>query len=236
MRYCDIENCGRKHYAKGLCTPHYYRKRDTGTDLLAPLQGRRNQAPFCIESECEQPTHSFGLCSTHYAQRRRAGKLPVHNVLGRTTARPLCKVSDCNEPHAAKGYCSLHYNRWLKHGSADEGTPKRITAVRGSGHITKDGYRTVHRPRHPSAAKSGAIPEHRLAVSDYLRRPLTKVEQVHHRNGDRLDNSVGECLTKSQCECSVRHNLELWSRSQPAGQRVHDKIQWAKEILALYVH
>ena len=33
--------------------------------------------------------------------------------------------------------------------------------------------------------------------------------------------------------CCVE-NLELWSKSQPHGQRVSDKIVWAKEILALY--
>lgn len=29
-------------------------------------------------------------------------------------------------------------------------------------------------------------------------------------------------------------NLELWSSSQPSGQRVEDKIAWAKELLARY--
>jgi len=29
-------------------------------------------------------------------------------------------------------------------------------------------------------------------------------------------------------------NLELWSSSQPKGQRVEDKVAWAREILALY--
>lgn len=29
-------------------------------------------------------------------------------------------------------------------------------------------------------------------------------------------------------------NLELWSVSHPAGQRVEDKIMWAKEFLCSY--
>ena len=29
-------------------------------------------------------------------------------------------------------------------------------------------------------------------------------------------------------------NLELWSTSQPAGQRVSDKLKWAKEIIKAY--
>jgi hypothetical protein len=45
-------------------------------------------------------------------------------------------------------------------------------------------------------------------------------ENVHHLNGDRSDNRD--------------ENLELWSTSQPSGQRVADKMKWVWEMAALY--
>jgi hypothetical protein len=57
-------------------------------------------------------------------------------------------------------------------------------------------------------------------MSAFLGRDLLPEETVHHKNGDRCDNRIS--------------NLELWSSSQPAGQRIGDKVAWAREILALY--
>lgn len=84
----------------------------------------------------------------------------------------------------------------------------------------KDGYVRVYWPEHPSANASGSVLEHRMVMEAHLGRRLLRTETVHHKNGQRDDNPIS--------------NLELWTKSHPYGQRVTDKLKWAREILALY--
>ena len=84
--------------------------------------------------------------------------------------------------------------------------PKGWT-VDGSGYLVKNiGGRVVR--------------QHRYVMEKWLERPLLRAESVHHINGVRTDNRLS--------------NLELWSSGQPPGQRIKDKVAWAKDLLALY--
>lgn len=82
------------------------------------------------------------------------------------------------------------------------------------------GYVLVRDPDHPNSWKNGWVYEHIKVMSDILGRALLPHENVHHKNGNRSDNRPS--------------NLELWSTSQPSGQRIEDKLAWAVEMLQLY--
>jgi hypothetical protein len=84
----------------------------------------------------------------------------------------------------------------------------------GGRHLNSKGYVYIN------ISPGKRIQEHRHVMQQHLGRPLTKDETVHHINGVRNDNRL--------------ENLELWSKSQPPGQRVEDKVKWAKEILSQY--
>lgn len=134
------------------------------------------------------------------------GKTPVPCLeCGKQTMRTASKVGKTN-------FCSRDCMYAYRRGE-------------GKSFINSYGYIVVGTPiDYPGArangSRSGQILEHRKVMQDMLGRPLLDSENVHHINGVRTDNRP--------------ENLELWSRSQPAGQRVEDKVAWARAILEQY--
>ena len=174
-------------------------------------------------------------------------------------AKPLkvCVVQGCGRRHEGRGYCGSHLRRWHKGSSVDTpirkfvfgngvcslGNCERRAEAKGLCHSQwqrlKDG-RPLNVPigglpgcPQPNGARrtnphgyirlktaGGWVLEHRCVMEHHLGRMLYAHETVHHLNGQRSDNRL--------------ENLELWSKAQPYGQRVTDKIEWAHNFLAQY--
>jgi len=99
----------------------------------------------------------------------------------------------------------------------------------GEGWIDADGYRRLSR-----GANASSVYEHRVFIEELIGRPLLPNENVHHRNGNRSDNRTDGPPRLMPDGKFRTGNLELWSTAQPAGQEIGPKLDWAREMLALY--
>lgn len=258
MTACSIKDCSGEVKARGLCDRHYLSARRKGEleRFAGPGRGRRapEERKSCPGvSACGKPLLARGLCGPCYEYRTRAGLLKLKPIVN---AGKSCKVKGCGTKAQALGYCVRHYERFKKY-SDPLATAQRKTGLpcstdgcsgltvaralcrncyqrwkkRGSTEYSEwhrkrfqpkivDGYVLVWSKGHKGARKSGYVLEHRLVMEEALGRPLLPGENVHHKNGVKSDNRFS--------------NLELWVTTQPAGQRPHDIVVWAREMLRRY--
>lgn len=182
-------------------------------ERVALLQKER----LCSIEGCERRHYARGWCQYHHNRWRRNGDPILRKPGGRNLNPPAyCTVEGCQRTHKARGLCDAHYRLWSLRGSTEYVRPPGRRSPRIYG-----GYRAVYAPGEPGAhVRDSYILEHRLVMQHLLQRPLRPEENVHHVNGDKLDNRP--------------ENLELWVVSQPKGQRVGDLLDWAHEIIARY--
>lgn len=221
---CKQEGCDRPVNCKGYCQPHYVRFRK-GQDMTAPIGSRvaAYRGAICKEEGCEGPAKAKGWCLLH--RRRDQNGIPMATPR-RVTVRNngKCRHPGCDREQKKRNFCDRHYERQRQGLDMDAPLDPPTTYNTGVDRaIAKEGYVEVRRPGHfgkqwPRGA--GWHWEHRYVMECHLGRALRSGENVHHINGDRSDNQL--------------ENLELWTSTQPAGQRVIDLLNWADRIIAKY--
>jgi len=212
---CTVEGCGEPHQSRGFCRKHYdrwSRLGDPGPAGDLPPRPKK-YGPDCTIDMCDKPAYMKGWCATHYGRYRRFGDPGSATIGDYKSRKGECEIADCDKPIQSSGLCRGHYARKKKYGDPMGGVWR---APRGAGSTTADGYRVL-------TINGKQILEHRHVMAQHLGRPLLPTESVHHKDGNRSRNVIG--------------NLEIWleseyRRGQPAGQRVSDLIAYIAEFHA----
>lgn len=193
--------------ARGWCRRHYARMYRTGTLEARPWEPQGT----CTVEDCDHPAVSGGLCEMHRWRVREHGEPGAAEPAKPHTrkVREQCLVKGCGRTRKGASYCHLHAERLRRTGEVGPAQPK---IVKGVVKPNKDGYIRIHGENGRRVLQHVAVMEHHLG------RRLVSPENVHHKNGIKDDNVIG--------------NLELWLKMQPSGQRVTDLMEYIAEYHA----
>lgn len=158
----------------------------------------------CTVDGCGLPLYAVGLCVNHYAGKLRNGT-PEKKYASNKGLK--CSVDGCDEPARCKVYCSKHYLAFRHYGDPLVSKSKKGKA---SNVCSTTGYRKF-------AFLGRRKGEHVWVMERAIGRELIKGEQVHHKDGNKLNNDISNLVLCS----SVKEHISLhiangtWTGGRP---------------------
>jgi hypothetical protein len=144
-----------------------------------------------------------------------------------------------------------HEYRWMQHTKAKK-TPEKLCrkcaqnhrplgadspAWKGGRHLTHQGYVQSFVQRDSQfrsmAKRDGYCLEHRLVMARSLQRVLTRREVVHHKDGNRQNNTLSnlELMSDMQAHMVKRHDPALIARLEAKIKRLEAELVQLKRTL-----
>lgn len=165
--------------------------------------------PFIRGHKPKRTRSDKGRVGTHRTYKPSADEIPSGICeCGCGQPTPISNYTWRKTRHF-KGYPSPFLRGHMPHGGWLTGRSGNLhPGWKGGRIVQRNGYVLIRVHDHPYASKQGLVFEHRLVMERTIGRYLEPTEQVHHKDGNRGNNTP--------------ENLELWKRRQPAGIRAAD--------------
>lgn len=228
------ENCNIEFQVKPRDASRKFCSRDCQR-VYELAHGRAATRKPPIVFACKNCGNSFTMGQSYVtAYRKKFGKDPLYCSMPCSDAGRkkdaenrnsfTCKQCGKAQPLRRRPSGNLYYQQQFCNPQC-HGEWKKVHALEKfeSGnirrHIKRHGYVWISVPSLVTGKKHEML-EHRYVMEQHLGRKLLPEETVHHRDGNRQHNLIG--------------NLELFSSRHGPGQRVIDKVAFAIDMLRTY--
>lgn len=203
------------------------RKKLVGMEIVLAGRYRNGEtaSQLAVELRCDKTTVISALRRAG-VQVRNGGK-PKVNLTDAQRDEVVSRYAAGASRESIKKILGLHSGHAIDRVLKSSGAVIEIRQAQGEnhhswkgGHVDVNGYRHVRlRKSDPfhSMTSNGYMMEHRLVVARDLGRVLERHETVHHKNGDRADNSLDNLQLRQgrhgqgvvyQCKSCGSHDVE----------------------------